>query len=1215
VPDSVQITSLVSAADLIPDRALREPDIDAFNHDAIAANLAEHVVCAETPLNIALYGPWGSGKSSAFELLRRRLDGKPVKLVHYDASRYGGESLHRNFISHSASELEFKDCEKNRRFHDGMYEGRKSAAVRMPESMSDWKKVGAPLWTLAVTLIGLLLLVALVGFGVSYLTDKSPLNQIAAFIVGLAVPVGVMALLVAAAKAVLDGATVTTEESQPSADEQFRRRFDELVEAARGKHKVDRLVFFIDELDRCTPDDVVKTLVSIKTFLDHDECVFIVAADRDVLEQALTTDLKQATPPNEDNPYYTSASSFLDKVFHHQMFLPPLRKMKLTHFARELVSKRDGLWKELRDEGDQRYLDRVIYALVPSHVVSPRRVKVLLNNFATNARVIQSRGIALADRAPEIAKLTVLQTEFPSLAADLPQEPRLPDLLLDPPENQSPRLKRLLDRHLVHLDSQGLPLQNRSSEPLPETDPLLAPDEDDDEGRQRIAAVQNRDLYRYLRRASGVGITGPARDLLYLEGAGNDHGLDDAALSETIERDALETPETVLAEVTDLPTEDKLAVVGLLCDTSEAEFGDERANVITTLMGVVELLGADVARRAPRVVDALRAFESEQQLDERHLIGALRLGLSLDTGEGRALVGEVSADERLYDDPALVVRAVGLIEEMPDELVKRVGDAVARHTAIDERVLTEALTPLSPAAAERLFELQAVSAAAGARYDALAETDPVAAEALANELYAVGGQHGANGTDFQARIQWLLLPKVLAYPVVRAHAPAVTDGMTPGEQRDSHALRGLAAGGSADWSFWRAYLSGERSTLDWRPKTISTIASRIVAEAQHGEAAATATALAPYVASLDDALAAAVAEKLTAVLDTQTWWNDEAALAEQSQSYDVALALTPDRDTPSGDALRETLAADLRRAARPAPARPGYAAVAAPLGSVSALAAVRELGSRLGRDAHAMAEEVRAILPTGDPQVDAEAARTLLTLARAAAEDGAAVELGDPDVLLAALGSGSRAAEPAASWLRLGADAKVVIAMAKKLGDTRSAALREALSAWAAEHDESVRTGLVEDLLAEQSIATSWIAEVARHGVDDEFLVDLIAERVAAAARHERRGAYIEALLAVAPDGRAAHTKVAKIMLALLERDTKVDFDLALRAAPALGTDHQHSEKLRQAFDRATQDNSFAIPAKSLSELHRAGVRPKQRSAAETAWDLWSSLWGGKRGR
>lgn len=89
---------------------------------------------------------------------------------------------------------------------------------------------------------------------------------------------------------------------------------------------------------------------------------------------------------------------------------------------------------ELDDAGDggTPSLDFVLFTLIPSHVHSPRRIKVLLNNYATNVRMTRSRlPGAWPVRAREIARLTAFQTEFPDFAADLRYEPRLPRYLLN----------------------------------------------------------------------------------------------------------------------------------------------------------------------------------------------------------------------------------------------------------------------------------------------------------------------------------------------------------------------------------------------------------------------------------------------------------------------------------------------------------------------------------------------------------------------------------------------------------------------------------------------------------------------------------------------------------------------------------------------------------------------------------------------------------------
>jgi len=42
-------------------------------------------------------------------------------------------------------------------------------------------------------------------------------------------------------------------------------------------------VIFIDDLDRCSKEKVVKTLETIKTFLDVETCIFIIACDDEII--------------------------------------------------------------------------------------------------------------------------------------------------------------------------------------------------------------------------------------------------------------------------------------------------------------------------------------------------------------------------------------------------------------------------------------------------------------------------------------------------------------------------------------------------------------------------------------------------------------------------------------------------------------------------------------------------------------------------------------------------------------------------------------------------------------------------------------------------------------------------------------------------------------------------------------------------------------------
>lgn len=62
---------LLTAQDVVPDAALSADRVDRFDNTAIAGWVAELACVAATPTNVALFGPWGSGKSSLYATLRR----------------------------------------------------------------------------------------------------------------------------------------------------------------------------------------------------------------------------------------------------------------------------------------------------------------------------------------------------------------------------------------------------------------------------------------------------------------------------------------------------------------------------------------------------------------------------------------------------------------------------------------------------------------------------------------------------------------------------------------------------------------------------------------------------------------------------------------------------------------------------------------------------------------------------------------------------------------------------------------------------------------------------------------------------------------------------------------------------------------------------------------------------------------------------------------
>jgi hypothetical protein len=773
------------AGDLIPDRSLTEDDDDEFDHSAIAARVADLICNGEPPLNIALFGPWGSGKSSLAELLERELSTREgPRLITYDAWKYGGSSLKRNFIAHTATELGLsEDDPAHAEFHRGLYENRRVAEVSTAQLRQGLRKLGS---RFAAVFASLVFIFAALAGSASVLTNESFFGEVGRALPKFLSGSAVLALLVAVLRTVFDVGKVEVEQSKPSEDERFSTTFKRLIgrtrpnkPAATGARGVwlaraaalraraatsirwhqlvrwwrgdsrhaqrepagDPFVFFIDELDRCSRRDVVATLKAIRTFLDEENCVFIVAGDRQVIERALS-EAEQSTPLDEENPYYSTASAFLDKIFQHQIALPPLRGRRLTRYARNLtLLTTGGLWSELSQgvaDGEVATpdLDEVLYVLIPSHVRSPRRVKVLLNNYAVNARIAQSRIRGCwPQRALEIARLTVLQTEFPDLAGDLPSEPRLPRFLLHPGSAPASELVQdLIERWDLDQD------ESRDSDSLigmadalggsttgsDDEDPEETPD-DEENGeeqvsttgvvplrlRERVLAVRRqrrKQLQRYLERTDDVPDI--KRDLLYLQSAGEDVGLDDPELAETIEGEATDSPSSVLKALEGRPPDERLAAARLLASMVDEVLGPERRNVMTVLMEVAASLGQRVRSIDRELADSLRAYQAATELLPEHLVGAARIAaLRL---QDRDLLNAVLVDPRLWEDAGRVSAIAAMGSVLPKEVFPRLREAIAEHVGDDPDVLGSPLQTVDQDTAVRLLEGTPIFEAIGA---------------------------------------------------------------------------------------------------------------------------------------------------------------------------------------------------------------------------------------------------------------------------------------------------------------------------------------------------------------------------------------------------------------------------------------------------------------------------------------------------------------------
>jgi len=717
--------------ELIDDRSLDSADGDEFRHADLARELTELVCTVPTPANVALFAPWGSGKSSLGNMLRTNIaarNRKDVRFAKFDAFKYAETPLRRHFISHLARELD----EKDDAFSRDLYRNIEDRDVSL--SKKELVKLSvAFLQTLAGVALVLLILAALVAGLLSWLSSGMfAANWSHAVHDYLLLTVPVAAIIAIFVKLAGDGLVVKSTRSAPSSDEEFERLFRTLVE----KVKAERLVVFVDELDRCSPKQVASALETIKTFLEVPDCIFIVAADLQVLEQALRKKARQETPSDPSNPYYSTGSSYLDKIFQYQLSLPPLRSPRLTSFALALVAEREGCWQRAEN------LPEAISVLIASHVSSPRRVKVLLNSYAMTYRVAERRerdgllAANLASRASEVAKLVCLRCEFPLFAAALSREPRLPSLVRAIAEQEAPpstvsadvlaladdyahgRLpvaELMIDHTTVAPVSPPDPPSPSDLEPAPaaaeealDAQVQAAPAEQAaaitvTQGSPSVEQAHALQLVRYLRKVAYI--PDPGRDLIYLESAGADLGLD-PSIAERLESAARDrATDEVLALTAPLGPEDLRAALRLLAAlVREEPAGVEGANAASMLLLAVTQGTIDLDGVADEVADAIAGHQARVSLRPQDMAGALAVGLACARHYGARLREQVLGDQQALARSDVAAVAVRGLARIPGSFDTALGTAATTLLIDGTGMLTQLLLALTDEQAARVLE-------------------------------------------------------------------------------------------------------------------------------------------------------------------------------------------------------------------------------------------------------------------------------------------------------------------------------------------------------------------------------------------------------------------------------------------------------------------------------------------------------------------------------
>ncbi len=207
----------------------------------------------------------------------------------------------------------------------------------------------------------------------------------------------------------------------------------------------DRLVVFVDDLDRLSATEMVDGLDAIRTFLDLPDhklpedlgVVFVISCDEKRVAHAIERKWNNGDLPGAVFSF-EDARRYLNRMFQFRLEIPPFPKLDMRNFAEhKLQEETPGIVEDI--DQSESSLESVRARLMHVDVESPRNAIQIMNAFVQSWWIAKRREYEGpgSDRAgglqegavtsyPEsLAALSVLRVDFPDFYDELQKQPDL----------------------------------------------------------------------------------------------------------------------------------------------------------------------------------------------------------------------------------------------------------------------------------------------------------------------------------------------------------------------------------------------------------------------------------------------------------------------------------------------------------------------------------------------------------------------------------------------------------------------------------------------------------------------------------------------------------------------------------------------------------------------------------------------------------------------
>jgi formylglycine-generating enzyme required for sulfatase activity len=347
-----------------------------------------------TPLTIGLFGTWGSGKTSLMRMIQADIKNKDLPDFH--TTWFNAWKYHYDKVLWRALILRVLDALRPFGPEETLTQTEKDLSKnldRLEESLYrtvEWEEIGR--WTLD-------------WFKALHGTAQGAAEIALAFVPGGTPMINLLKQAATAITGTEEQAIAeafrrelkTHRREQLRSLEQFEREFHMLLSRYVVKNN-GRLIIFVDDLDRCLPEDTIEVLEAIKLFLDVPGCIFILGLDQQAIIEAIQTRYEGEMKGRQ----------YLEKLIQLPFILPPIETEGMQNYV-------DGLVPHLPDHRCSR-----VFAEGLPH--NPRQVKRTINIFLLLWRLSRKKlpDVIQPVRLTKIVTIQQSHPEFYALLCEVP---------------------------------------------------------------------------------------------------------------------------------------------------------------------------------------------------------------------------------------------------------------------------------------------------------------------------------------------------------------------------------------------------------------------------------------------------------------------------------------------------------------------------------------------------------------------------------------------------------------------------------------------------------------------------------------------------------------------------------------------------------------------------------------------------------------------------